>query len=106
MTDDEDGRQMRIPPPIRCRDYFGGSAPGCASSIGKVVAPAGVAVPFVVGAGAGAPASGATFALLGPEPATVERPVLFRMARSKRLADSASVLTRRAMMSAAGAGLP
>jgi hypothetical protein len=54
--------------------YFGGSAPGWASSIGNVVAPAGAGLPS---AGAAEAESGATLALLDALPAIVLRPVLF-----------------------------
>src|SRR5690349_13138568 len=94
-------RRLTIP-----QIYFGGSAPGCASSMGNVVAPEELA-----GAGSdagGLAASGVAVALLELAMAFGARPlaVLARMARSKRLAASTLVVTRRAMMSEAGALWP
>src|SRR5436189_1572856 len=81
--------------------YLGGSVPGAASSMGKVVAAEGVASAVVETA-----VSGAVVAALCAAGAGCTADVPARMARSKRRAASASVVMCPAMISAAGAFLP
>src|SRR5687768_5767305 len=82
--------------------YLGGSAPGFASSSGKVCAPDGAGGLSA----AGAVSAGELVALLAAAGAGAMLPVLARMARWNRLASSESVVMLPAMMSVAGAFLP